>query len=104
MLHLSYQPFVNQSVIQSASWPDLESLLNNVSVAAWSRKLPKRQHCFYFKLKDFSVARRPVQASRRKSHEEVEEEAEGERDRLLEELDDIEYNEEEGCRILKVMY
>jgi len=104
MLHMTYQPFLESQTRLSQSWPDPHCLTGNLCILNWSRKVAKKTVYYYFKLKDSALAiKRPT-----KHHDEVESDEDDsigdskQTRQLLDDLGDIRYNPEEGCKILQL--
>jgi len=106
MLHMTYQPFLERQTRQSQAWPDPHCLTGNLCTLNWSTKVAKKTVYYYFKFKD-SLLQSP-----RHKHNDTMEEMDSDEEysigdsqqtkQLLDDLSDIRYNTEEGCKTLQV--
>jgi len=106
MLHMTYTPFLEKQSRVSASWPDPHLLTGKVCLVNWSNKVAKKTVYYYFKLKDnlTTKAVKPPDTFEDYTSDE-DEDCIGDSHqtkKLINELSDITYNPEEGCRVLQV--
>jgi len=102
MLHRTYQPFLERQTRQSQSWPDPHCLTGNLCILNWSTKVAKKTVYYYFKFKDSSLLRTKHKHNDTTEEIDSDEEYSQKTKQLLDDLSDIRYNPEEGCKILQV--
>jgi len=104
MLHLTHPPFLDSHSRQSAVWPDPHSLTGNICILQSSNRVGKRSVYHYFKLKN---TRESIQIQNVDQDFEIDDEDQcfgGDKSarELISNLSDINYNSEDGCKLLQV--
>jgi len=107
MLHRTYTPFLERQGRLGSVWPDPHMLTGKVCLVNWSNKVAKRSVYYYFKLKDIGKINKAAKLCDTEVYDVSDDEDDGIGDfqqtkQLINELSDINYNPEEGCKILQV--
>lgn len=103
VIHLCYGLYVEARKKDGVSlWGDPHLLVGGICDMSWADKVTSKHSNFYFKLREHDT-----EATKHKLIYRVEEESDDEGEELkhqqfLEQLEDINYNPDKGCRVLQV--
>jgi len=92
-LYSCHPPFVAQRTKALDIWPDPQVVVGKICSVHWCRKISNKHVHVFFKLRNEDV--QPQSSYKRSQHDNLEE--------LIEELEDIRFNPEEGAVVLQVV-
>jgi len=102
VLHLCYGNYVEGRKKENI-WADPHLLVGGICDMSWASKVGRKQCNFYFKIREHHTQAASHKLIYREEEEESEDEGEElKQQQFLDQLEDINYNQEKGCKVLQV--